>query len=147
MFFKLNRRSYLTIGGILIALIIILWALPFIFKKYAINNSKELIGRQIDLGKLKYNYFTSTAKAFDFKMYELDEKGLFVSFDTLIINIEPLRLLFGEKNLEQFYVEGLEVNLAMKDSTFNFDDLITFHSNPEDSLPEEEQEFKYHLSN
>ena len=147
MLFRFKRSTYFTIGGFLLGLAIVLWALPFVAKKYAINNSKELIGRQIDLGKLKYNYFTSTAKAYDFKMFESDEKEIFVSFDTLIIDLEPLRLLFGEKNLECFFVEGLEVNLAMKDSTFNFDDLVAFHSTPEDSVSEDEQEFKYHLSN
>ncbi len=148
MAFTVKRKTYFITGGLLLVFIIILIALPTIIKNYAIKNSKTLIGRQIDLGKLKYNYFTSTAKVYDFKMFEANDKETFLSFDTLVVNLEPLRLVFGEKNLEQFFVRGLEVNLAMQDSTFNFDDLIAFHSVPTDSTTvEEEKEFKYDLSN
>ncbi|WP_299529530.1 DUF748 domain-containing protein [Ulvibacterium sp.] len=148
MTFIFKRKIRFIPAGILFVLIIMLMALPSIIKNYAINNSKELIGRQIDLGKLKYNYFTSTAKVYDFKMFEANDKETFLSFDTLIIDLEPLRLIFGEKNLEQFFVHGLRVNLVMQDSTFNFDDVTAFHSMPADSvLEEEEQEFKYDLSN
>ncbi len=42
------------------------------------------MGRQIALNKLKINYFTGTITMTDFKMFESDEKEVFVSFDTLI---------------------------------------------------------------
>lgn len=122
--------------------------IPPIAKNYVVNNSKELIGRKVDIDKLKYNYFTSTARVFDFKLYEANEKDVFVSFDTLIINLEPVQLLFGEKNVEQFYIKDLFVNIEMNDSVFNFDDLIAFHSSPTDTIQtESEDQFKYHLSN
>lgn len=80
-------------------------------------------------------------------MLEADEKDTFVTFDTLIVDLEPIRFLFGEKNLEQFYIKGLDVNIQMKDSTFNFNDLLAFYNEPVDSLATEEDEFKYDLSN
>jgi hypothetical protein len=142
-----KKTSYLLL--IVLGIIILFLAfLPGLIKDYAINNSKELIGRKIDIGKLKYNYFSSTVKVYDFKMFEQNEQDYFTTFDTLILNLEPIKLLIDKIEIEQFYLKGLMVKAVMKDSTFSFDDLIAFHSEPVDSLTTEEPEpFKYSISN
>ena len=130
-------------------LILILLLLPGIAKRYIINHSKELTGRQIQIDKLKYNYFTSTIKVFNFKMFEENEQDKFVSFDTLIVNLEPLQLIKDKIEIEQFYLQGLNVNVVMKDSLFNFRDLIEFHAVKEDSMivnENTEDLFKYSIS-
>lgn len=143
----MNKRLKILLG-IIIVITLIMFFLPNLIKNYVINNSKELIGRQIDVGKLKYNYFSSTLKVCDFKMFEQNEQDEFTTFDTLIINLEPYRFLFNEKVVEQFYIGGLMVKTVMKDSTFNFDDLIAFHSEPKDTITAEDQEpFKFSISN
>lgn len=125
-----------------------LFFLPTIIKNYAINNSKTLIGRQIDIGNLKYNYFSSTIQVHDFKMLEQNNIDEFASFDTLILNMKPYRMLFNEKVVEQFYIKGLMVKTTMKDSTFNFDDLVAFHASKEDTVStKKEKLFKYEVSN
>mgnify|MGYP000850222927 FL=1 len=92
------KRKTRTILLIVLGVIILILAfLPTFIKSYAINNSKELLGRQIDIGKIKYNYFSSTAKVYDFKMFEQNGTDTFTTFDTLIVNIEPYRFLFNEK--------------------------------------------------
>ncbi|MCF6307933.1 MAG: DUF748 domain-containing protein [Flavobacteriaceae bacterium] len=144
---KKSIKILLLITGIIV---IFLLFLPGILKRYAINNSKELLGRQIQIEKLKYNYFTSTIKIFDFKMLEQNEQDNFIAFDTLIVNIEPLALIKDKIEIEAFYLKGLDVKVIMKDSTFNFDDLIDFHTKEEDSIlndTEVETSFKYSLSN
>jgi hypothetical protein len=142
---KKTKNILLIVLGVIL---LILAFLPTFIKSYAINNSKELLGRQIDIGKIKYNYFSSTAKVYDFKMFEQNGTDVFTTFDTLIVNIEPYRFLFNEKVVEQFYIKGLMVKTVMQDSTFSFDDLIAFHSEPEDSIPKEDQEpFKFSISN
>ena len=141
-----RRKKILSV--LLLLIVLLLFFLPSIIKSYIINNSKELTGRQLQIGKLKYNYFTSTVKIYDFKLLEQNEKDVFTSFDTLLINLEPYKLISNTKALEQFYLKGLMVKAIMKDSTFNFDDLIAYHSTPEDSLnTEAEETFKYMLSN
>jgi hypothetical protein len=142
-----RKTSYiiLIVTGIII---LFLAFLPGLIKDYAINNSKELIGRKIDIGKLKYNYFSSTVKVYDFKLFEQNEQDHFTTFDTLILNLEPIKLFIDKIEIEQFYLKGLMVKTVMKDSTFSFDDLIVFHSKPIDSLATEEPElFKYSISN
>ncbi|WP_033959720.1 DUF748 domain-containing protein [Psychroserpens jangbogonensis] len=136
-----------TLIGLVLIIILVLIFLPTITKNYAINNSKELIGRKIDIGKLKYNYFSSTVKVYDFKMYESNDKDEFTTLDTLIINLEPLQLFKDKIEIEQLYIKGLMVKTVMKDSTFNFDDLLAFHSQPDDSINTKDPEpFKYSIS-
>ena len=132
-------------------LLVLGWFLiPVLLKNYAIKNSKELLGRQIDIEKLRLNYFTGNIHMNGFEMYETDDKTVFMSFDTLNLNIEPYQFLFNKKVVEQLYLQGLYVHLIQKDSIFNFDDLIVFDTAEEDDEnqePEEEEAFKYILSN
>jgi len=143
---RILKISLLILLGIIV---IILVFLPTLVKNYAIKHSKELIGRQIDVEKLRFNYFTNTIKVYGFKMFEPNEKDVFTSFDTLIINTEPYKLISNTKSLEQFYLEGLKVNIIKKDSTYNFDDIIKFFA-VKDSIPADslnKDTFKYTLSN
>ncbi|SHI30849.1 protein of unknown function [Mesonia phycicola] len=134
--------------GILVIILLVLFFLPGIIKDYAINNSKELIGRKIDIKELHYNYLSSTAKVYNFKMLEENNQDEFIKFDTLIVNLEPYKLLFNETVIEQFYIDGLTVNTTLKDSVFNFDDLIAFHTQENDTVTTEESEtVKYDISN
>ena len=145
----MKKKALKIVLGVAGIVIIILLLLPGFVKRYAVNNSKELLGRQIQIEKLKYNYFTSTVKAYGFKMLEQDEKDNFISFDTLMVNLEPLQLFKDKIEIEALYLKGLDVKVSMKDSLFNFDDLIAFHSTKEDSLNKdvEEESLKYSLSN
>ena len=146
-----STRKILKYTGIaLLALIVLLLILlPVLVKNYAIKNSKELVGRQIDMEKLRFNYFTGTAKVYDFKMYEANDQDVFVSFDTLIVNTVPYKYLSNIKALDQFYLQGLDVNISKRDSTYNFDDLVAFHTAEDtaEAEPEEEEAFKYLLEN
>ena len=98
---KLTRLK-LGLGVALCVVLIGMLSAPNLIKNYLIKNSPELIGRQIALDQLKYNYFTSTLKAYDFKLFESNTTDEFVSFDTLIINLEPLKYLSKKIEIEQF---------------------------------------------
>ena len=139
--------------GLIVGLCVVFTGLaiaPNLIKNYIIKHSPELIGRQIALDQLKYNYFTSTLKAYDFKLLESNNLDQFISFDTLIINFEPLKYLNRKIEIEQFYIKGLTTRVIMKDSIFNFDDLLKFYSSS-DSIgvteKSEKEEFKYGVSN
>jgi hypothetical protein len=147
-----SRKQILKYTGIglLSLLVLLLILLPTLIKNYVINNSKELVGRQMDMDKLRINYFTGTIKVYDFKLFEANDNDVFVSFDTLIVNTVPYKYISNVKALDQFYLQGLDVKIAKRDSTYNFDDLVAFHT-AEDSTevePEQEEEvFKYLLEN
>jgi len=125
--------------SIIIALfvIIILLILPGIVRRYAINNSQELLGRKIDLQKLKINYFQAKVSLIDFTMFESNKKDEFVTFDTLIVNLEPFNLFKEELVIERLYLKGLKTRIVQHDSAFNFDDLVAYHIPEEDSIVED----------
>lgn len=145
---KKKTVKYIAIG-LLALILLLLILLPTLAKHYAIDNSKGLLGRQIDMDKLRINYFTGTIKVYDFKMYEANDQDLFVAFDTLIVNTVPYKYIGNVKALDQFYLQGLKVNIAKKDSTYNFDDLVAFHTAVDTAEVEEadEEAFKYLLEN
>jgi len=146
----MKKRKIIATSLIILATIVIIAMvlLPGFVRKYTVNNSKELLGRQIQINKLKLNYFTGNIEINDFIMYEKDETTPFVSFDTLILNLEPYGYFNSEVIVEKFYLQGLVVNTLVKDSIFNFDDLIEFHSRESDTLAQEDSELlKYSLSN
>lgn len=134
----------------LILVIISLIFLPHFAKKYAINNSKELFGRHVQLKGLKVNYFTSKIRITDFTMFEENGIDNFVTFDTLIINLKPYKLITDDFVLENFYLKGLKVNIIQADSAFNFDDLLAHYSETDDTLTQESESaepIRFHLSN
>ena len=146
---KLTRRR-LGLGAALLMVLVSMLIAPNLIKNYIVKNSPELVGRQIALDQLKYNYFTSTLRVHDFKLFESNATDEFISFDTLVINLEPLKYLNKKIEIEQFYIRGLTSKVIMKDSVFNFDDLVEFYSTT-DSLELEEypesEDLKYEISN
>lgn len=145
-------KKKLLISSLVLLVVIVLFLIisPVIIKNYAIDHSKELLGRQIHIDKLRLNYFTGTLRVMGFEMLEANEQDVFVSFDTLLVDLEPYQLIADKKVMEQFYLEGLHVNMVVKDSTFNFDDLVAFHNSPEDSVVTDSaslKPYKYLLNN
>lgn len=145
---KILFRSLLILIGILILLLILA---PGIAKRYTISHSKELIGRQIEMDKLKVNYFTGMIRVTDFTMFEADNTSPFITFDTLIVNLVPFQFFIDKFVLDEFYLRGLHVNLVQTDSSFNFDDLVEFHSSQEDTIASSDttgaEPTRFHLSN
>ncbi len=132
----------------LIVLALILF--PGIAKRHVIKHSKELIGRQIRIDKLKLNYFTGLIRITDFTMFEADEKEEFVTFDTLIIKLKPFQFFVSEFVMQKFYLKGLKAKVIQRDSTYNFDDLIAFYNSDKDSVAADtsaKEPFRFHLSN
>jgi hypothetical protein len=144
---KIILRSLMVLA-FLIVLALILF--PGIARRHVIKHSKELIGRQIQMDKLKLNYFTGLIRVTDFIMYEADEKEEFVTFDTLIIKLKPFQFFVSEFVMQKFYLKGLKAKVIQSDSTFNFDDLIAFYKADKDTVTADtsaEEPFRFHLSN
>ncbi|MCU0371345.1 MAG: DUF748 domain-containing protein [Bacteroidales bacterium] len=141
---KLLLRILIILAGLIMACLIIL---PGLARKYVVDHGKELLGRKISINRIKLNYFTSTVRIIGFKMFEADEKETFVSFDLLKVNLQPLNLVRNELVIEQVLLEGFFANIIQQDSTFNFDDLVAFHtadadSTENDTTPSEPLQFR-----
>ncbi len=145
--FKIKNNWLRFVVTIIVLFIIFLFFLPTLIKNYAIKNSPELSGRSINIGSLQYNYFTSTAKIYDFKMHESDDANTFIKFDTLILNLEPLQFFKDNLEIESLYLKGLTTNVVMTDSLFNFDDLIAFHNKTDTISTSKTSDLEYNISN
>lgn len=138
----------ISVGFILLLVIFMILA-PSLVKRYIVNNSEELIGRKTEISSLKYNYFTSVIKVYDFKLFEKNDTEVFASVDTLILNLEPLKLISNTLEIEQFYLKGFMTKVIMKRSEFNFDDLVALANDEErdTTIREDSDPFKYNFSN
>ncbi|MCX2718651.1 DUF748 domain-containing protein [Lentiprolixibacter aurantiacus] len=144
-----NKILRYTGVGLGIVAVLLLLLLPGWLKNYAIDNAEELVGRKLHMDKLRINYFTGTIKVYDFKMFEANDSDVFVSFDTLILNTVPYKYLSNTYAFDQLYLQGLDVRIVKKDSTFNFDDLLAFHTTEDSTTTDmnEEEAFKFFLEN
>jgi hypothetical protein len=146
----IKKIVFATLITLAVLIILLLLFLQEIGKRYVVKHSKELIGRQISIEKIRINYFTSTLKLTGFKLFEPDNETAFVSFDTLIVNTEPLHLINKELVIEQFYLKGLFSKVIRWDTTFNFDDMIAFFNKKEDTVAvdtSKSEPFKFRISN
>ncbi len=66
------NRLFKILFGIILFLAIVLFAAPRIAQWYVVKNGKELTGRNIDIDKIRINYFTGTLRINNLKFYEAD---------------------------------------------------------------------------
>jgi len=85
------KKRLVMILSILFFLIIILFAAPRIARWYIVKNDTKIIGRNIELKKIRFNYFTGTLRIKDLRVFEADDKTVFVSLGQLKANSEFLR--------------------------------------------------------
>ena len=111
---------------IIVMIIITLIALPYGLRKYINEHGTEYTGRKIAVREIEINYFKSTFNILDFKLFEADGQSIFVSFDTLRIDLSPFPLLSSKLVVNQFLLVNPYVNIVRKDSTYNFDDIMAF---------------------
>ncbi|MGW8316473.1 MAG: DUF748 domain-containing protein [Bacteroidales bacterium] len=140
---------YIGLGiGILFLLALLL--APGITRRYVVKNSPELVGRQLEVDRLRVYYLAGKARITGLTLFEADQQQPFVSFDTLIVDMKPWKLLKHELYLQQFYLSGLSGAVIQQDSSFNFSDLIAFHKSktleePEPADSTGKEPFTYHL--
>jgi hypothetical protein len=117
---------FIVLPVIVAAIIITLIALPYGLKKYINEHGNEYTGRKIAVQEIKINFFKSTFSILDFKLFEADGQSIFVSFDTLQIDLSPFPLLSSKLVVNQFHLVKPTVNIVRRDSIYNFDDIMAF---------------------
>ena len=140
---------FFILPALIVLIIIALIALPPVAKKYINEHGKEYVGRKLSVDQLRINYFTSTFSIIGFRMFEADEQTPFVAFDSLTVDINPLRLFSSELDIEKIRFVKPEVTIIRTDSVFNFDDIIAFfNSKPKtDTVSKPSGPYKYVIRN
>ncbi len=118
------KKLYKILAGIILFIAILLFAAPRVARWYIVKNGPELIGRKIDINRIRINYFTGTLRVSGLKLYESDAKGIFASFGKLKVNIDYLPLLRNEFVVKSISLADPYVQVLQDGSRFNFSDLI-----------------------
>ena len=138
---KIKGWKIILISFFAVVFIILLLA-PGIVRHMAMKNGDKWLGREIELGSLRINYFSSKVQLFDFKMFEANGRDVFIQFDTLIVDGELYQLLSRQIVIEHILLSGLKSNIIQNDSIFNFTDLVEFYSKPDTAKEKPEKEEK-----
>ncbi|WP_096431081.1 DUF748 domain-containing protein [Labilibaculum antarcticum] len=143
-------KGKIIIGSIAIVLFLIFLMLSTIVKYWVNENSEELTGRKIEISELHFNYAKFSVRTNGFRLYELDKKSDFISFDELYVNFNPWKLLEGEYSISEIFLDGLNVSVVKNLNGFNFDDLSKedgLQVIDSTSLNEEKQDVKFAIQN
>ena len=118
-------KKILLIVAISIAVIIaiVAFAVSPIAKHFLINNSKELIGRKIDMENLSVNIFTGRLQVENFTLYEADDSTSFVAFDLFDVNMNLHKLLSKTAEIESVELSGADIRVIQNGNIFNFTDI------------------------
>ena len=145
---RLSRKRIIVIS-IISLIFLLLFFLSAIVKNYVVKNSKELIGRKLEINELNFNYTKLAARIKGLKLYEQNGIDKFVSFDELYVNISPWKLISGEYSVSQIYLDGLQLSIIQDSTGFNFDDLLNNDQEVRDSaqVNQEEKNLKFSVYN
>ena len=126
-------KKALKIGGIILAsllaivMVILLFLGPIargVVQKY----DEKIIGRQVEIGKMKVKLLTGNACICGLHLKEVDGKTDFVAFDTLDVSIRLRKLLKSEVEIPHITLTGPAIHVVQYDSTFNFTDILEHFS-------------------
>ena len=147
----MKKKILILVTGIILALIILAMILtPPVARWYINKNGKELVGRRILLDKIRINYATFTLRVIGFKLFEKNDSTVFTGFDTLLVDLQPLKLIKSELEVKRIWLINPVSRISKRDTVFNFSDIIDFLS-ASDSLGTEDttatdSRFKFKLT-
>ena len=118
------KKRYKIILGIFLFIAVLLFAAPRITCWYIVKHSHELIGRKLEIQKIRVNYFTGTFSVHEIKLYESDSKTVFLSLNLFKVNLNYLPLFRNEIFVKNISLDDPFVEVLQNGDKFNFSDLI-----------------------
>lgn len=100
--------------------------LPPVVEKYITEHCRELTGRRVDLGDLRFNLFTGKIRIDGLRIFETDDSTSFVALEKLEMKMRLLPLLQRRITVGHMAVTHPEIYIRQNRLDFNFDD-ITEH--------------------
>jgi len=134
--FKLWQKILLVLVSFIV---LVLFLAPRIAKRYVINNSDKLIGRMLDIDKIRLNYFSGALKIKSLVLYEEDKNSTFVSFEKLKVNLDYWPLFKREVRFSEITLNELYSQVEQRGEWFNFSDLTEASDSTQQVDPDEEE--------
>ena len=132
-------KKALRIIGIVVAVLLLLvivacFVAPKIAKGYIEEHSKELVGRQMQIGDISFNPFRFTFSIEDFSLFEPDDSTRFVAFKQFYVNADPACLLIGDICLSEVKIDSPYARVVKNGKVFNFTDILEHFEAKDDSV-------------
>ena len=123
---KVKLKYFISITLVLFAIgaVGFLSKLPGYLQNQTIKVLQERLGRKVSFSDVEFNYFTATVRFNELKIMEKDEKNIFISTDSLHINVDPSRFIFRTLYLKEISLIDPKITVKSEDGKKNFDDII-----------------------
>ncbi len=123
------KKVLLIIGAAIVLLIAaIAFLISPIAESFIEKNSKDLIGRKVEMENLSLNILSGRLKIEDFTLFEADETTPFVTFNLFDVNVNLKGLLTNKIEIEHVLLSNANIRVIQKGDYFNFNDIIDFFS-------------------
>lgn len=111
------------------------------------KNSKDLIGRKVELSELHFNYLKMSVRLVDFTMYEVNDKDVFTGFEEVYVNFQPWRLIKNEYSFKEIRIKEPHAAIILEDGLFNFDDFIVSDTTDVEEPDTTESDVRFEIRN
>ena len=123
-----------TLGILAVLVVTTILRLPPIAKNYLEKHSKELVGRQITIEKLRFNVLNGKLRIDQIAMLEPDDSTTFASLGNFYTRIHLLPLLRNRVHIDAVLIDRPYLKVYQDGTSFNFDDLLTRFLPPADTV-------------
>lgn len=117
------KITLVVLGSILALLLLAGFCAGPIAKNHLQEHDKELIGRELSIGRINVNPFFGSANIKDLTLFEDDGSTPFVRFGRLKLKIKLLDLLKHRLNVKHATLSDLSISLEQNRDWFNFNSI------------------------
>lgn len=132
------KRWHKIFMALVLFISLVLFLAPRIARRYVVRNSERLVGRTLDIEKIRLNYFSGALKIKNLVLYEKDRRSTFVSFGRLTVNLDYWPFFKREMRISELTINELYGQIEQSGELFNFSDLIETSDSTQKEEPEEE---------
>ena len=129
---KLLRKILVITVFSIAGLLLLVWLLLSPIAEWVIEkNSLKWTGRKIEMKSLWINPLTASISVSGLKIYEADQKAVFISVAKIYTNITLYKTITGNYEITELSIESPSAKIIQSGNTFNFDGLVKKFSAPE----------------
>ena len=132
---KWLKITLIIVCSIVLLLFIALSLVSPIAKSYVNSHGKELIGREINVDKVRVGALIGRVRLYGLTVYEDDDKTAFFTLDTFDVSVKLRRLLFHDLHIRHIILAEPRVRIVQQGDRFNFSSIID-HFAPDDDEPD-----------
>ena len=129
---KWLKITLIIVCSILLLLIVALSLVAPVAKSYVNSHGKELVGRRINVERLRVNALAGRVRIYDLTLFEEDDTTAFFAFDTLDVSVKLRKLLVDELFVRHITLAHPRVRVIQSGKRFNFSSIIDHFASDEE---------------